>query len=80
MTRSIGGLESGGFKCLGKKTMKTDKDGRELVTKRRLSGASAACPIASGEKQKGQGVKSETKDTSQNQRTIYYQAKEQKRS
>lgn len=57
ITRSMGGLKSGGFKCLGKKKMKTDKDGRELVTKRQLSGHQQRVLQPSGEEQKGQGGK-----------------------
>lgn len=63
---SMGGLERGGFKRLGKKENENAyKGGRERATKCQVSGASACVLQPSGEEQKGQGGKrhiSEPKD------------------
>lgn len=74
---SMGGLERGGFKRLGKKKMKTDT---------RVGGSEQPSASSQGHQHVSYSLRErnkkvrEEKDTSQNPRTIYYQAKEQKRS
>lgn len=70
----MGGLESGGFKCLGKEPMQADT-GTGGTQQPSASSHHSSSSMSYSLQEKNKKVREEN-DTSQNQRAIHYEAKE----